>query len=169
MRQTLTLNYPADRAQTRQRRNLPSLELPTDRLSTAKESLVVKMQTRQFDCFDNLYRYLPRIALRSARFILFPIMSFATRLISRNPFVYPGPRVTQLLRDRRDRFALQVGLNRMISVALSFLFHAFLQKEKGADNQTSSSQSLKLIVLFQRTVNDVMAHRRVNDVVTLVT
>ena len=73
----------------------------------------------------------------------------------------------ELLGDRRYRFAFQVRLNRMFSVALLFLLHAFLPKEKDPDDETTALHSNDKLV-FQRTVNDVMALRRVNDVVTLV-
>lgn len=168
MRQPFATYDSANGSQTRHRRNLHCLQLPTDRLCSAKQALVVEVQPRQLDCFNHFSRQLPRIAMRPPGLISLPMGSFAAGLIALNPLVDPRPTITKLLGNRRYRFAPQVRLNCMLSVALSFLFHAFLQKEKGADNQTSAPQPLKLTVLFQRTVFNVMAHRRVFDVVTLV-
>ena len=64
-------------------------------------------------------------------------------------------------------FAFQVRLNCMFSIALWLLLHAFLPKEKGPDDEATPLQSRNKLV-FQRTVSDVMAHRRVIDVMTLV-
>ena len=99
--------------------------------------------------------------------IFLPMICFAVGLIALKSFVNPWPRATELLGDRRYRFAFQVRLNRMFSVALLFLLHAFLPKEKDPDDETTALHSNDKLV-FQRTVNDVMALRRVNDVVTLV-
>jgi hypothetical protein len=167
MRQPFTTDYPADGPQARQRRNLQRFQLPTDRLRATKQALVVERQTSQLDRFDHCTRQLPRIAMRASGLIFLPIACFAAGLIALNPLVNPRPRVAELLRDRRYRFASQIGLNRMFPVAFLLLLHAFLPKEKGPDDETTPSQQSNSLV-FQRTVTDVMAHRRVNDVVTLV-
>lgn len=63
---------------------------------------------------------------------------------------------------------LGLTINRMFAVALLLLLHAFLQNEKGPDDETTALQRSNKLV-FQRTVNHVVAHRPVNDVMTLVT
>jgi hypothetical protein len=126
------------------------------------------MQTREFDCCDNLAWQLPRIAMGTSGLVFLPVMPLATGLVTLNPFVNPRPRVTKLLGNRRYRFTFQVRADRMFSVALLFLLHAFLPKEKGSDNETTSPQSDKQ-TNFQRTVNHVMAILGVNNVVARIT
>src|SRR5260370_9317447 len=167
MRQPFATDYPANRSQARQRRNLQRLQLPTDGLRPAEQTVVVERQTRQLDCFDHRARQLPRVAMRASGLFFLPMVCFAAVLIALQPLVHPRPRVPQLLCARSYRFALQVRLNRMFSVALLLLLHALLPNEKGPDDETTALQPTDKLV-FQRTVNDVMAHRRVNDVVTLV-
>src|SRR6185295_10279524 len=167
MRQPFATDYPDKGAQARQRRNLQGFQLPTNGLRSAEQTLVVEVQPRQLDCFDYCPRQLPRIATRSSGVLFLPLVCFSFGLIALNPFVNPGSRATKLLGDRCDRFAFQVRLNCMFSVAL-FLLHAFLPNEKGPDDETTPLQ-LNAKLVFQRTVNDVMAHRHVNDVVALVT
>src|SRR5258705_4870326 len=155
VRQPFALHCPADAAQARPGRHLQGLQLPTNRLCTAEQSLVVEMQTRQLDRFHNFARQLPRVAMRSSGLLFLPRLLLATRLITLNPFVDPWPRVTELLGDCRDRIAFQVTLDRLFSVALLFLLHAFLPNEKGPHDETTALRPLKKLN-FQRTVNDVM-------------
>src|SRR5689334_16126520 len=136
MRQALAAHYPADRPQARQGRNVQRFQLPTDGLSTAEQTLVVQMQTRQSNCFDNFTRQLTRVAMRPSGLIYLPMVCFAPGLIALNPLVNPRPPMTKLPGNRRDRFAFQVRLNCMFSVAL-LLLHAFLPKEKGPDDETT--------------------------------
>ena len=98
--------------------------------------------------------------------VFLPVAFLAIRPVAFDPFVNPLPRTTELPRDRRYRFALNVRFDRMFSFAFLFLRHAFLQKEDIEDPTRNSEQRP---ASFQRTVNDVVAHLRVNDVVTLVT
>lgn len=58
-------------------------------------------------------------------------------LVAFYPFINPLPRVTDLPRDRRYRFAIQVRLDCMFSLTFLFLPHAFLQKEDTEDKKTS--------------------------------
>src|SRR5215813_2419662 len=166
--QALAAHYPTDCPQAWQRRYLHRFQFPTDRLSATKQSLVVQMQTRQLDRFDYFPRQLPRIAMRPSGLIYLPMACFAAALIALNPFVDPRAPITKFLGDRRYRFALQVRLNRMLSVPLRLLLlHAFLQQEKGPDDETTPFQPIDKL-RFQRTVSDVVAHRRVSNVMTLV-
>ena len=157
----------ADGPQARQRRLLQRFQLPADGLCTAEQTLVVQMQTRQFYCFDDFTRQLTRVAMRPPSLIYLPMVCFAAGLIALNPLVDPRPPMTKLSGNRCDRFAFQVRLNCMFSVALLFLLHAFLPKEKGPDDETTPLQPTDKLI-FQRSVTDVMALRRVSDVVTLV-
>src|SRR5436190_10258837 len=125
------------------------------------------MQTRQLDRFHNFARQLPRVAMRSSSLLFLPRLLLTTRLMTLNPFVDPWPRVTELLGNCRDRIAFQVTLDRLFSVALLFLLHAFLPNEKGPHDETTALRPIKKLN-FQRTVNDVMAFPRVNDVMTLI-
>jgi hypothetical protein len=106
--------------------------------------------------------------MRPFGLIRLPMTYFAVELIALNPLVDPAPPITKPLGNRRYRFAFQVQLYCMFSVALLLLLHAFLPKEKGPDDGTTALQPIDKLV-FQRTVSDVMALRRVSDVVTLVT
>src|SRR6266850_3375546 len=166
MRQPFATDYPANCSQAWQRRNLQRLQLPTDGLRPAEQTLVVERQTHQLDCFDHRARQLSRVAMRASGLLFLPIVCFASGFIALNPLVNPRPRAAQLLGDCRYRFAFQVRFNRMFSVAL-LLLHTFLLNEKGPNDETTALQPTDKLV-FQRTVNDVTAHRRVNDVMTLV-
>src|SRR5687768_12996139 len=168
VRQPFATYYPADGPQARQRRNLQRFQFPTNCLRTTKQSLVVQVQTRQLDRFDDFTWQLPRIAMWPSCLFFLPMVCFVAGLIALNPLVNPRPPMTKLLGDRRYRFAFQVRLNCMFSIALWLLLHAFLPKEKGPDDEATPLQSSNKLV-FQRTVFDVMAHRRVTDVMTLVT
>src|SRR5882724_77625 len=168
MSQALATNYPADGSQARQRRNLQGFQLPTDGLSSAEQALVIEMKPRQLDRFDDFSRQLSRIAMWPSGLICLPIVCFAAGLIALNPLVDPRPPITKLLGNRRYRFAFQVRPYCMFSVALLLLLHTFLPIEKGPDDETTALQPLNKLV-FQRTVTDVMALRRVLDVMTLVT
>jgi hypothetical protein len=50
---------------------------------------------------------------------------------------------------------------------LLLLLHAFLPNENGPDDETTALQPINKLN-FQRTVNDVTALPRVNDVMTLI-
>src|SRR5256885_739412 len=113
-------------------------------------------------------RQLPGIAKRTFGFVRLPFLLLNLGLVPFHPFVNPRSRVSQLIGNRRYRFAFQVCGDRMFSVALLFLLHAFLPKEKGSNDETTPLQSL-INFGFQRTVNDVVALPGVNDVMALIT
>src|SRR2546427_2128262 len=167
MCQAFAINDAADSAQAREWGNTEIFQLPGNRLCAAKQTLVVKMQTRQLDGLDNLRSNLAPIAMRTSAQFLIPFRCGCAAVITRHPFVNPATRVTQRLGDGRQPFAFQVTLHSKFPIATLFLLHAFLLQEKGTDDHLNNATA-NWQTVFQRTVHDVMALFHVTDVVAFI-
>jgi hypothetical protein len=167
VRQLLSTQNPTYGSQRRHRFEAKLFEFPLNRLSSAKQSLVVETEANQLHGLYYFPSQLTRAAVRTRRSALVPVRSTVRVLVPSDPLVNPFSRVTQRSSDARDLFTARITFNRNLPIALLFSLHRRLQFSKGI-NVEQKPDSRKLDDVFQRTVTNVLALNRVTKVLALI-
>jgi hypothetical protein len=170
MRKFFSTENPIDRPKRRQRLDSQRHQLPFDRLCTTKQSLIVETQPYQFHGIHNLIGQFVCVSVWPSRPPSLPLGRFITSLAAFYPLIDPLSRTTQRPRYRADAFAIRITFYCQKSVTLCFRrLHRRLPRKSRRQYQLGTAVSAKLTIRFQRTVNDVLALKSVNDVLALIT
>src|SRR6185503_5319031 len=94
VRQLFSAQNPTYGSQRRHRFEAKLFELPLNRLSSAKQSLVVETEANQLHRFNYVPSQLTWADVRTRRSALVPVRRMIRALVPLDPFVNPFPRVT---------------------------------------------------------------------------
>src|SRR6202040_931598 len=165
--QLFSTQNPTYGSQRRHRFEAKLFELPLNRLSPTKQSLVVETEANQLNRLNNVLPQSAWAAVRTRRSALVPVRRIIRALVPLDPLVNPFSRVTQRASDARDLFTARITFNRNLPIAFLFSLHRRLQFSKGI-NVEQKPDSRKLDDVFQRTVTNVLALNRVTKVLALI-
>jgi len=164
MSQFMPTQNPIDGSQRGQWPNPQLFQLPLNRLSPTKQSLVVQAQPYQLHCLHCFIRHLTRIALWTPGLFLRPSLLFS---IAFDPLIDPGPRIAQRLSNGRNQLSSPITFNGPDPVLLLFSVHRWLLSWK-LHRWSNKRFQRSLAKVVEPTVNNVVAFKPVNDVLAFI-